>query len=91
MKGNGMNETKVECHHTCRGNCNAIEIAQQKEKEAILEYAALRDECTYPDVKLVLNELIIQRQKSIRFIDELRGRLKERFEVLDQIQEGFNL
>ena len=29
--------------------------------------------------------------KSIRFIDELRGRLKERFEVLDQIQEGFNL
>ena len=86
-----MNATKVDCHHTCRETCTAIEIAQQREKEAILRYAELRDECTYPDVKLVLNELIIQRQKSIRFIDEIKSRLKERFEVLDQIQEGFNL
>jgi hypothetical protein len=86
-----MKATKVDCHHTCRGRCNAVEIAEQQEKEAILKYAALRDECTYPDVKMILNELIIQRQKSIRFIDELRGRLKERFEVLDQIQEGFEM
>lgn len=86
-----MNAVKVDCHHTCRGTCNALEIAQQQEKEAILQYAALRDECTYPDVKLVLNELIIHRQKSIRFLDEIKSRLKERFEVLDQIQEGFNI
>ena len=86
-----MNETHVDCHHTCRGRCNAVEIAAAQEKEAILQYAALRDECTYPDVKMILNELILQRQKSIRLIDELRGRLKERFEVLDQIQDGFEM
>jgi rubrerythrin len=86
-----MNTTEITCRHTCRGRCNAVDIAASQEKEAILRYAALRDECTYPDVKVILNELILQRQKSIRFLDELRVRLKERFEVLDQVQEGFNL
>ena len=86
-----MNETDVLCRHTCRGRCNAVEIAANQEKEAILHYAALRDECTYPDVKMLLNELIIHRQKSIRLLDELAVRLKERFEVLDQIQDGFTM
>lgn len=91
MKGPTMNATDVVCSSTCRNHCSAVELAAQQEREAILRYAALRDKCTYPDVKLMLNDLILRRQKSIQVIDELAGRLKERFEVLDQIQSGFDM
>jgi hypothetical protein len=61
------------------------------EKEAILKYAYFRDECSYPDVKLMLNELILQRQKSIDLLNKTRTLLQEKFEVLDQIREGFEM
>lgn len=85
-----MVKTDVQCAHTCKGLCTAIEIATLREKEAILQYDALRDECTYPDVKAILNELIIHRQKSIRLLDEAKALLKAKFEVLEQIQAGFD-
>ena len=80
----------VKCAHGCKEFCTAIEIATLREKEAILQYDALRDECDYPDVKAILNELILQRQKSIRLLEEAKLLMKSKFEVLDQIQDGFN-
>ena len=79
----------VRCSHGCKEFCTTLEIATLREKEAILQYDALRDECDYPDVKAMLNELIIQRQKSIRLLDEVKILMKSKFEVLDQIQEGY--
>jgi hypothetical protein len=68
-----------------------VEIATLKEKEAMLEYDTLRDECSYPDVKVIINELILHREKSIRLLAEAKERLKSKFEVLDQISEGFEM
>ena len=31
------------CTHTCKEYCTALELAALREKEAILEYGALRD------------------------------------------------
>ena len=85
-----MPKTSVQCAHTCKGLCTALEIALLREKEAILQYDALRDECDYPDVKTILNELIIHRQKSIRMLEEAKALIKTKFDVLEQIQEGFD-
>jgi hypothetical protein len=82
---------EAECAHTCRGLCRAVEIATLKEKEAILQYDSLRDECTYPDVKVIINELILHREKSIRLLEDAKMRLKTKFEVLDQISGGFDM
>lgn len=79
----------VKCAHGCKEFCTAMEIATLREKEAILQYDALRDECDYPDVKAILNELILQREKSIRLLEEAKLLMKSKFEVLDQIQDGF--
>jgi len=79
----------VKCAHGCKEFCTAMEIATLREKEAILQYDALRDECDYPDVKAILNELILQRQKSIRLLEEAKLLTKSKFEILDQIQDGF--
>ena len=81
----------AQCAHTCKGLCQALELAAGQEKKAILQYAYFRDECTYPDVKLMLNELIIQRQKSIRLLEETKSQLQSKFDVLDQIREGFEM
>ncbi len=82
---------EVRCAHTCKGFCTALEIATLREKEAILHYDALRDECNYPDVRTILNELIIHRQKSIRLLEEAKSVLRSKFDVIEQIQEGFEL
>ena len=86
-----MIKPDVHCAHTCKGLCTAMEIATLREKEAILHYDALRDECTYPDVKTILNDLIILREKSIRLLEEAKVLLKTKFEVLEQIQSGFDV
>lgn len=80
---------QLRCAQTCRGSCSALEVAMKMEKESILEYGMLRDSCTYPDVKAILNEMIIRHQKSIQLLEETKVFLKRRFEILDQIQEGF--
>jgi hypothetical protein len=81
----------LRCAQTCRGLCASLEIATKMEKDFILEYGMLRDACTYPDVKVILNEMIIRHQKAIQLLEETKIMLKRRFEVLDQIQEGFEL
>ena len=86
-----MIKPDVHCAHTCKGLCTAVEIAILREKEAILQYDALRDECTYTDVKSILNELIIQREKSIRLLEDAKVLIKTKFEVLEQVQSGFDL
>lgn len=86
-----MEHNQIHCAHTCKGLCIALELATKQEKEAILRYAYFRDECVYPDVKLMLNELIIQRQTSIQLLEATKLQLKTKFEVLDQIREGFEM
>jgi len=86
-----MMQKDTECAHTCKGLCRAIEIAMLREKEAILGYDALREECNYPDVKVIINELILHREKSIRLLEDAKSRLKTKFEVLDQIRGGFEM
>ena len=83
--------SELLCAHTCKGLCNAIELALKEERETILKYAYFRDECSYPDVKLMLNELIIQRQKSIQLLEKTKSVIKEKFDVLDQVREGFEM
>ena len=81
----------LRCAQTCRWLCSALEVAAKMEKESILEYGLLRDACIYPDVRVILNELILRRQKSIQLLEETKVLIQKRFEVLDQISEGFEM
>ncbi|MBI4547927.1 MAG: hypothetical protein HY707_08105 [Ignavibacteriae bacterium] len=86
-----MNQTEIRCAQSCKELCSAIEIALEHEKQAILRYGMFRDQCTYPEVKTMLNELIIRKQKEIQLIEQTKSLLKTKFEVLDQIREGFEM
>ncbi|MBS4027781.1 MAG: hypothetical protein KGZ58_03995 [Ignavibacteriales bacterium] len=84
-----MTNPQTHCDHNCKGHCNALDIALNHERQAILEYAAFRDECNYPDVRAMLNELILRQEKTLRLLEETKAALHARFEVLDQVQESF--
>lgn len=86
-----MKAQRTVCARGCKELCTALELALQQEKTAILQYGTLRDECTYPDVKVMLNELIILREKSIRLLEDTKSLLRSKFEVLDQVREGFEM
>ncbi len=86
-----MNITEPTCNHTCKTFCTSLEIASLREKEAILQYGELRDECSYPDVKAALNELIIERKKSIELLERTKELMRSKFDVLDQIRKGFEM
>ena len=79
------------CPRTCRETCTAIETALQAERQQILRYSDLRDQCVYPDVKVMLNELVIRKEKMIRFLENIKAELTEKFHVMDQIRDGVEM
>jgi len=85
-----MPDHPLRCVQSCKELCTALEHASTTEKETILEYAYFRDACTYPDVRNILNELILQKKKSIELLEKTRELLRERFQVIDQIRQSFN-
>jgi rubrerythrin len=86
-----MPNQSIQCGQTCKELCTAIEAVTADEKKAILLYAALRDMCVYPDVKTMLNELILQKKNSIELLEKTKAQMKAKFEVLDQIRSGFEM
>jgi rubrerythrin len=86
-----MPNQSIQCGQTCKELCTAIEAVTADEKKAILLYAALRDMCVYPDVKTMLNELILQKKNSIELLEKTKAQMKAKFEILDQIRSGFEM
>ncbi|MDL1893780.1 hypothetical protein FBQ87_12975 [Sphingobacteriales bacterium CHB3] len=81
-----MNTT---CVHSCKGLCNALEVAEHREKEAIKEYKRFAEHCDYPDVRVLLEDLIKDREHSIRLLQEKRLMLAAKFEAIDRITDSF--
>lgn len=81
-----MNTT---CVHSCKGLCNALEVAEHREKEAIKEYKRFAEHCDYPDVRVLLEDLIKDREHSIRLLQEKRLMLAAKFDAIDRITDSF--
>jgi rubrerythrin len=79
----------AKCVHSCKGLCNAIAVAEQREQEAIHEYQRYADGCDYPDVKEVLNALIVERRKALQLLREKRELLTVKFAMIDRINDSF--
>jgi rubrerythrin len=80
---------ETKCIHSCKGLCNALGIAEKREQEAIDEYRRYAGECDYPDVRLLLERLIAQRQQALDALRETRSVLEVRFATIDRISDSF--
>ncbi len=81
-----MNTT---CIHSCKGLCNALEVAEHREREAIREYKRFAENCDYPDVRVLLEDLIGEREASLKLLEGKRTMLIAKFNVLDNITDSF--
>ncbi len=54
------------CVHSCKGLCNALQVAEHREQEAIREYRTYASQCDYADVRTLLEDLIRDREKALR-------------------------
>ncbi|MEK7250561.1 MAG: hypothetical protein AAB209_09075 [Bacteroidota bacterium] len=81
-----MNTT---CVHSCKGFCNALEVAEHREREAIKEYKQFAENCDYPDVRVLLEDIIKEREHSLKLLQEKRAVLTVKFDTLDNITDSF--
>jgi rubrerythrin len=80
---------EAKCVHSCKGLCSALELAEHREQETIKEYRQYAETCDYPDVKLILEELISDRERALALLREKRKVLTVRFNMIDNINESF--
>ncbi len=80
---------KSTCVHSCKGLCNALQVAEHREEEAIKEYRDYAAQCDYPDVKELLEELIRSREQAVRVLRQKRETLEVRFAMIDRINDSF--
>jgi rubrerythrin len=78
-----------KCVHSCRGLCNALEVAEHREEEAIALYRQYAEGCEYPDVKELLDALVADRERALRLLREKRELLSVKFNVVDRINDSF--
>jgi rubrerythrin len=81
---------KAKCVHSCKGLCNALEIAEHRESEAVREYREFAATCDYPDVQEILESLAQEREKMLRILREKREILAARFSTVDRINESYS-
>jgi len=80
---------KALCVHSCKGLCNALEVAEHREREAIKEYKSFAESCDYPDVRVVLEELVKRREQALTLLQEQRAVLSVKFDMIDRIGDSF--
>jgi len=77
------------CVHSCKGLCNALEVAEHREEEAVVQYRQYAAGCDYPDVKELLEALIADRERALHLLREKREMLSVKFNVIDRINDSF--
>jgi rubrerythrin len=86
-----MATNAITCQQTCRGICTSLEAATVSEQKAIGLYETLRDQCTYPEVRIMLTELIEKRRQLLVLIEGTQRRIHEKFDALDQVRDHYEV
>ena len=81
---------EVNCMHTCQGHCNALKVAEDIESAAIDGYAKYLEGCNYPDVRVILQDMISRHEKTLQYLRERKSELTEKLNILENINESFD-
>ncbi len=77
------------CEHTCKGLCKALDIAIAQEEKSIQDLKIFSEACDYPDVEILLKEIISSKEKNILLLKDKAEMIRIRFNTLDQISDSF--
>jgi len=85
-----MGENNVNCEHACKITCEALIQALKKESSILEIYNSVIDDCSLPEVRDLLSELITEKKKVIRKLIEKLDELQEKSHIIDDIAESYN-
>ena len=85
-----MEENKVNCEHACKNTCEALKRALKSENSILEIYNGVVDECSLPEVKSLLSELIDEKKKVVQKLEQKMDELLEKSHIIDDIAESYN-
>jgi rubrerythrin len=85
-----MGKSKINCEHTCKITCEALNEALERENDILEIYKSVIDECNLPEVKSFLNRLITEKEKLVRHLLQKLDEMKEKSHIIDDIAESYN-
>ena len=85
-----MEKNNVNCEHACKITCEALNSALKKENGILEIYNGVVDDCTLPEVRELLAELITEKKKVIQKLMQRLDELQEKSHIIDDIAESYN-
>lgn len=85
-----MEENKVNCEHACKNTCEALNQALKKENGILEIYNSVVDECSLPEAKSLLSELMDEKKKVVQKLEQKLNELQEKSHIIDDIAESYN-
>ena len=85
-----MEENKVNCEHAWNNTCEALNQALKKENGILEIYNSVVDECSLPEAKSLLSELIDEKKKVVQKLEQTLNELQEKSHIIDDIAESYN-
>jgi rubrerythrin len=85
-----MGENKVNCEHACKNTCEALEQALKMENGIWEIYNSVVDECSLPEAKSLLSELMDEKKKVVQKLGQKMDELMEKSHIIDDIAESYN-
>lgn len=85
-----MEKNIFNCEHACKNTCEALNQALIKESGILEIYAGVVDECSLPEAKSLLSELIDEKKKVVQKLGQALNELQEKSHIIDDIAESYN-
>ncbi|MCU0365523.1 MAG: hypothetical protein MUE93_07670 [Ignavibacteriaceae bacterium] len=78
-----MSETGINCQHACKNTCASLNEALRKETAVIKYYEGVLAECTMPEVKTFMDELVEEKRKVILRLIQKLNEIHVRSQAID--------
>ncbi|MCW8804791.1 MAG: hypothetical protein OQK57_10350 [Ignavibacteriaceae bacterium] len=85
-----MSDTGINCQQACKNTCASLNEALRKETAIIKYYEGVLAECTMPEVKTFMDDLVEEKRKVILRLIQKLNEIHVRSQAIDGITSSFN-
>ncbi len=85
-----MSDTGINCQQACKNTCASLNEALRKETAIIKYYEGVLADCTMPEVKTFMDDLVEEKRKVILRLIQKLNEIHVRSQAIDGITSSFN-
>ncbi len=85
-----MTEYNANCQHACKNTCTSLNEALRKETAMVKLYEGMVDECSIPEVKTFMDELVDDKRKVILRLIQKLNEIHVRSQTIDGVTSSFD-